>query len=221
MTLAIGTTNPGKLQSVARALADYPTLSTLKTMPVKVDSGVADQPSTLEETTTGATNRAKRAMKDQGTTFGIGMESGLFEQGGKMFDVCACVIYDGENTHVGYSCAWELPNVVTKLFKEQNMNLTDAFNKAKICDDPKIGDKGGVIKIVTGGRVTRPDYTVQAIQMALAAMDPKSYTCGRNVPEGINEPATAGSIASGRAFMLGVVAGVSVAALVSSLRRSS
>ena len=43
---------------------------------------------------------------------GIGMESGLFCSDGRLFDVCACAIYDGKHTHVGYSCAWELPPAV-------------------------------------------------------------------------------------------------------------
>ena len=68
------------------------------------------------------------------------------------------------------------------------MNLTDAFNEAGICDDPKIGDKGGVLAVVTGGRVTRPDYTVQAIQMAVVAMNPSLYQCSPALPRGINDP---------------------------------
>jgi len=100
------------------------------------------------------------------------MESGLFEEGDKMFDTCACVIWDGENSHVGYSCAWELPAAVVKLYKEHGKDLTQAFNEVGLCKDPKIGDKGGVLAIVTGGRVDRPAYTIQSIQMAISALDP-------------------------------------------------
>ena len=143
----------------------------------------------LVETTRGAANRARAAAARGGTALGIGMESGLFYVGDdKTFDVCACVIFDGAVEHVGYSCAWELPPIVRRLVRESGRNLTDAFNEAGICADPNIGDKGGVLAVVTGGRVTRPDYTVQAIQMAVAAMNPSLYECSRAVPRGVNDP---------------------------------
>ena len=67
------------------------------------------------------------------------------------------------------------------------MDLTAAFNKVGLCKDPKIGDKGGVLAIVTGNRVTRPDYTVQSIQMAIAGLNPQIHSCSAAVPEGIND----------------------------------
>ena len=112
----------------------------------------------------------------------------------KMFDVCACVIWDGEHAHVGYSCAWQIPPKVRELVNK-GKDLTQAFNEAKLCDDPKIGDKGGVLAIVTGGRVDRPAYTVQSIQMALAAANPESFDCSDNVPKGINDNTAHSSVA--------------------------
>ena len=70
----------------------------------------SDQPRTLEETTTGAKNRARGATAaEPSAELGIGLESGLFQADGRLFDVCACSLWDGETHHVGYSCAWELP----------------------------------------------------------------------------------------------------------------
>jgi inosine/xanthosine triphosphatase len=203
--ISVGTANAGKIQAVRRALAKYPLLARLEVLPQKVASGVSDQPSTLEETTRGAGRRARAAAACGGTVLGIGMESGLFDVGDdKTFDVCACVIYDGVASHIGYSCAWELPPRVQRLVKESGMNLTDACNEAGICDDPNIGDKGGVLAVVTGGRVTRPDYTVQAIQMAIVAMNPSLYECGPAVPGSINDPLPRlGSTPRFRALVLG------------------
>lgn len=45
-----------------------------------------------------------------------------------------------------------------------------AFNACKVCNDPNIGDKGGVIGLLTGGRVSRPDYTRQSIEMAILSL---------------------------------------------------
>eukprot|EP00658_Telonema_sp_P-2_P008780 TRINITY_DN13319_c0_g1_i2.p1 TRINITY_DN13319_c0_g1~~TRINITY_DN13319_c0_g1_i2.p1 ORF type:complete len:235 (+),score=41.61 TRINITY_DN13319_c0_g1_i2:200-904(+) len=189
MSIAIGTSNPGKLQAVRDALAPYPKLNNKELVPLTVDSGVSDQPASLEETTRGAANRAKAALSKSTTaTLGIGMESGLFDFGDKTFDLCACVIWDGENEHVGFSCAWELPLAVRDKFKNQGKNLTDAFNELNLCADSKIGDKGGVLAVVTGNRMTRPQYTVQSIQMALVSLAPGLYQCSKAVPMGVNDP---------------------------------
>ena len=212
--LAVGTGNPGKILSVKRTLSMYPALNSFEIISQAVDSGVSDQPSTLEETTTGATNRAKKAFDAvPGATLGIGMESGLFEEGDKMFDVCACAIWDGECRHVGYSCAWELPAVVQKLVKDKGLDLTQAFNEAGLCNDPKIGDKGGVIAILTGGRVNRPAYTMQSIQMALLAANPELNPCSASVPKGINDPPpeSTGLAVLGAAAAAAVIAAVAYA----------
>ena len=209
--IAVGTGNPGKIASVRRALASYPTLSSLEISPQAVESNVSDQPCTLEETTRGALNRAKAALAAaDGASLGIGMESGLFDHGDKTFDICACVIWDGENDHVGYSCAWELPRDVRNKFKNEGKNLTDGFNEVGLCDDPKIGDKGGVLAVVTGGRVTRPDYTVQSIQMALVALDNQQYTCSAAVPDGVNLPPPAAPVLS-KELLTGAVVGAGLA----------
>jgi non-canonical (house-cleaning) NTP pyrophosphatase len=115
------------------------------------------------------------------------MESGLFRVETKLFDVCACAIFDGEHHHLGYSCAWELPEAVVRKVEDEGKNLTEAFNECGICNDPNIGDKGGVLGIMTGDRITRPDYTVQSVQMALLALNPAHYACSSAVPTGIND----------------------------------
>ena len=65
---------------------------------------------TLEETTQGAKNRAMSAASMEAASageggnqsvLGMGIESGLFEVEGKMFDVCCCAIWDGLEHHVG------------------------------------------------------------------------------------------------------------------------
>lgn len=194
-SIAVGTANPGKVLAVAEALKQYAALADYGVLPAKVDSGVSDQPMTMEETTQGASNRARKALeanKQNGASMGLGMESGLFESRGKLFDVCACVIFDGEQDHVGYSCAWELPEGVTRKVLDEKKNLTEAFNECSICNDPDIGDKGGVLAVMTGYRVTRPQYTKQSIEMALLTLNPLYYKCSVSVPPGINDKVEGG-----------------------------
>mmetsp|Transcript_70997 Transcript_70997/g.197218 ORF Transcript_70997/g.197218 Transcript_70997/m.197218 type:complete len:230 (-) Transcript_70997:75-764(-) len=220
--IAIGTANPGKCKAVADAIATYDKISRATLQPCKVASGVADQPITLEETTSGAKNRAIRAAGQaaaeanaETAVWGIGMESGLFEgPDGRFYDICACCVYDGAQSHIGYSCAWALPDAVTAKIKE-GMDLTQAANVTGLCDDPKIGDKGGLIAVLTGGRVTRPQYTVQSIQMALLAMDPVLYSCSNTVPPGINDVPAVTKMSDGT--MMAVLAAAAAVTLVALL----
>ena len=71
------------------------------------------QPKTLQETTQGAKNRALSAAAAEKSSseallgqppcglLGMGIESGLFEVEGKMFDICCCAIFDGTEHHIG------------------------------------------------------------------------------------------------------------------------
>jgi len=204
LVIAIGTTNPGKVDAVKQTFAGYPKLqgSVFATSKV-VNTGVSDQPYTLSETMTGAKNRATAAWGahqigcgggpcggsggEEASVWGVGMESGLFEDPqGKLFDLCACAIFDGERYHVGYSCAWALPDSLAECVRN-GLDLSQGGNAIGLASDPKIGDKGGLIALLTGSRVTRPQYTVQSIQMALLAMNPIWYPCGVSVPPGIND----------------------------------
>ena len=42
-----------------------------------------------------------------------------------------------------------------------------ACNASMITDDPKLGEHGGLIGLLSSGRITREEYTVQAINTAL------------------------------------------------------
>jgi non-canonical (house-cleaning) NTP pyrophosphatase len=79
-------------------------------VPQKVESGVSDQPSTLEawleETTLGAGNRARAAAARGGTVLGMlsAWRAGCSTRATTKPSMCApgCVIYDGVASHVGY-----------------------------------------------------------------------------------------------------------------------
>eukprot|EP00929_Paragymnodinium_shiwhaense_P011995 TRINITY_DN11850_c0_g1_i2.p2 TRINITY_DN11850_c0_g1~~TRINITY_DN11850_c0_g1_i2.p2 ORF type:complete len:165 (+),score=16.36 TRINITY_DN11850_c0_g1_i2:98-592(+) len=102
--IAVGTTNACKLQALEKTIAMYSKLAALKVQGMKVDTGVAEQPKSMDETTCGAKNRAEKAFAGiEGAAYGVGMESGLFRVDGKMFDVCAASFFDGDKHHVGWA----------------------------------------------------------------------------------------------------------------------
>ena len=223
-TVAVGTTNAGKCLAVKQALSAYFHLDKYGFQSYKVASGVADQPVTLKETLRGAKNRAHKALEasDGAASLGIGLESGLFEDpDGRLCDLTACCIFDGEQDHVGYSCAWALPESCSRRVREAGMDLSQAANASGLCNDPKIGEKGGLIGVLTGGRVTRPQYTIQSIQMALLTMNPEHYQCNdKSISPGINRSIDEKNISCGKnveyvtAYRDGFVHGTAIALAV-------
>ena len=111
MKIIVGSTNKAKIEAVAEILKEYPHLAGAEVFGVSVESGVADQPMSLDETIAGAMNRARNAFK--GCDYSIGLESGLMKvpntKSGYM-DFGACAIFDGEEFHLGLSSMWEFPD---------------------------------------------------------------------------------------------------------------
>lgn len=174
MKINVASTNPVKIEAVKETLRSYSDLANYEVISIEANSRVSKQPKSLEETVQGAINRAKVVFNDCVYSFGI--ESGLMivpkTKTGKM-DFCVCVIYDGINYHLGLSCAFEFPTKVTKMIHEEGIDANEAFYKCGLTSNKKIGFSEGAIGILTRGRVSRKDYTKQAIQMALIHLENK------------------------------------------------
>lgn len=172
MNICVGTANKIKLDAVKEILHEYAHLKGAIVISKSVESGVSDQPKSLEESVQGAMNRALAAFQD--CTYSIGIESGLMivpnSKSGRM-DVCVCAIFDGSEYHLGLSSAWEAPAQVMKHIMEDNMNMSDAAHKAGLTDNPAVGAAEGLIGIVTKGRLTRKAYTKEAIRTALIHLE--------------------------------------------------
>lgn len=173
MKITVGSTNPAKVDAVREILQDYPHLKDAEVVGIEVSSGVSDQPKSLDETLTGAMNRATSAFQD--CDYSIGIESGVISvphtKSGYM-DLTSCAIHDGTEFHLGLSSAWEFPNKeVMRMIIEDGLDLNQAVHKAGMTVDPKIGSNNGAISLVTNGRLDRKTYTKQALQMALIHID--------------------------------------------------
>ena len=173
MKIKIGTKNKAKVESVVEIIREYPHLANSEVEGVDVSSGVSDQPLSLEETINGAINRAKNSFDD--CDYGIGLESGWMSvpktKSGYM-DVCVCAIYDGKECHLGLSSAWEFPNKeVTNLIIKEGLDTTQAINKAGMTTNENIGSEEGAVGLLTKGRMTRKEYTKQALRTALIHLE--------------------------------------------------
>lgn len=171
MQIAVGTLNKAKLSGVQMALAGYAILESLSLQPVKVESGVSEQPRSLTEIITGATNRAKAAkLALPECSLAMGLESGVIELGDVMLDLGVCIIYDGQRTHMGTTAAFVIPPKIAN-FVRQGFDLSEACKQAGVTNETKIGENNGIIGILTNGRLNRNQYTAQSIQMAMCSVE--------------------------------------------------
>ncbi len=172
MKVIVGSTNPIKVSAVQEMVVLYPHLAGAEVSGMEAASGVADQPKSLEETVQGAVNRAKGAFSNCDFSFGI--ESGLMAvpntKSGFM-DVCVCAIYDGREYHLGLSSAWEAPKQVMEHMLKDGLDMNQAAFKAGLTQDPKVGSAEGMVGIMTKGRLTRKEYTKEAIRTALIHLE--------------------------------------------------
>lgn len=172
MKLRIASQNPAKVEALREIIVDYPQLNGAEIVSVETVSGVGDQPKSLEETVRGAMNRCKNVFEDCEYSFGI--ESGLMEvpntKSGYM-DVCVCSIFDGRECYLGLSSAWEAPQEVAGLMLNEGLDMNQAAHKAGFTQNTKVGSAEGLVGIMTKGRLTRKEYTKEAIRTALIHID--------------------------------------------------
>ncbi len=174
MNINVGSKNKVKVQAVEEIIKDYPHLKDARVTSLDIQTGVDDQPKSLEETMRGAINRAKGAWND--CDYSIGLESGLMQvplsKTGHM-DVCVCAIYDGKEFYFGLSSAWEIPSKkMLGYMLNEGMDMSQAINKAALVSDPNVGSENGAIGIFTKGRLDRKAYTKEALRSALIHLEP-------------------------------------------------
>ncbi len=173
MNIVVGSKNPAKVEAVREILQDYPHLKDADVVGVEVDSGIAEQPVSIEEMAEGAVNRARAAFVD--CDYSIGIESGLMkipQTKSGYLEACVAVVFDGTEHHLGLSSGFECPDTeVVRLVIEEGFNFADAANKTGLTNDPAIGKNQGVIGILTKGRLDRKAYTKEALRTALIHLD--------------------------------------------------
>jgi inosine/xanthosine triphosphatase len=139
------------------------------------DSGVGEQPISLEETIKGAINRSKGAFGD--CIYSVGIEDGISrvpETASGYMNFCCCAVFDGNRIYLGLGPAFEYPPECTRKVVEDGITISEAF--IPLSGKPDIGYDEGIIGWLTGGRINRMDYTKQAVEMARIQIDnPELY----------------------------------------------
>jgi len=174
MIIHVGSQNQVKIEAVKEVLTLYDLFSKIEVMGIKIESGVAAQPLTLEDTIIGAKMRAVRAFP--GSTYAVGLESGVHRiPNEKYMELTICSMYDGNDHHLGYSSAFEIPPPIGALL-QVGFTLERACVEASLTQNVQIGQAQGLIGILSHGKLTRKEYTKQALVTALFALqNPELY----------------------------------------------
>jgi inosine/xanthosine triphosphatase len=167
MLIAVGTSNMVKVQAVKEAFDHF--YNDVRVMNVAI-SNLTPQPIALSGTVNGAVKRARTALeKINDTEFGVGIEAGLME----IPDIktylnvqFAAIIDRNERITVGSSAGFQLPSEVTKMVLIERMEVDRAVEFLYGIKD--IGEKRGIIDLMTKGAVSRKELITNALIMAIA-----------------------------------------------------
>ncbi len=166
MKVAVGSTNPVKLEAVKMAFKAVWPDKKFEFEAIAVESGVPDQPMSSVEAIKGARTRAKNVLKKLKADFGVGLEGGAQQIGKDWFDCGWIVVVDKEGREgIGSSILMLVPKKMMKLIKK-GVELGTA-------DDILFGRKNskqanGFFGIMTNDAITRSTGYRDGVISALA-----------------------------------------------------
>jgi inosine/xanthosine triphosphatase len=166
MIVVVASHNPAKLDAAKRAFdAVFPDRS-IDVVPVRVPSGVKDQPDSDEETRQGAWNRVRAAREIQPRADSwVGLEGGLERIDGEwLASAWMVVLASSGRAGQARTPTLPLPPGVTALI--------DAGEELGVANDRVFGtlnskQGGGAFGLLTDGRLTRGGVYAQTLELAL------------------------------------------------------
>ena len=165
--VAIGSKNPVKIKAVKNAFTTvWPNIN-WQFDSASVDSGVSDQPMTIDETILGATNRATSALKNtKNAKFGVGLEGGLQQASHMWFDGGWIVVIDAlGNKSVGSTVQVLTPSKIIERIN-QGQELGDVIDE--LFEGTNLSQKEGHFGIMTKNHITRTKGYTDGVIMALS-----------------------------------------------------
>ncbi len=163
--IAVGSINPVKVEAVRSVMERI--YGQVRIFAYDVSSDVPEQPFG-EQTPEGAKNRAKAAMN--GHTLSVGIEAGVFEMFGTLYDFQYCAILDGEGKYtIGTGSGFRYPDAVVELVRK---GKTVGQAMKEVYGENNVGKTMGAIGILSKGLLDRKSLTEQSV---LAAMLPRIW----------------------------------------------
>lgn len=168
MKIIVGTINKTKLSVVLSVFKITLNTEDIVVKSHNAESKVPEAPRN-EETYKGALNRAQECHKLGSADYYVGIESGLVERYGNMFEEAwAVVISDDGVKYVGYSSGLILPPIVVSRMNkgEKHNEIMDYFDKKFDLPD----DNRDTWSRYTGGNISRQVSLEEALRNALIQM---------------------------------------------------
>lgn len=163
LVVNVGSENRIKVDAVRNVLSKL--YSEVEVRGVEVSTSVPEQPRG-EQTRQGAMERAREAIG--GADFGIGLEAGVFDTPGGLYDIQYCAVIDKRGRHtVGHGSGFKYPPAVAEKVSE---GWTVGKSFRELYSWEKDGKKEGAISYLTNGVLKRTELAEQAV---LAAMVPR------------------------------------------------
>ncbi|AXR79117.1 inosine/xanthosine triphosphatase [Natrarchaeobaculum sulfurireducens] len=170
MHVAVGSTNPVKVEAVERTLSRYEP----SVVAVAVDSGVPEQPWSIPETVRGAETRSHRALEATDANYGIGLEGGVADLEGVpgLSLVMWAAVTDGRRLERGSGPSIRLPDRVA--------SRLDAGEELGPVMDDLLGTSGvakteGAAGVLTDGLTDRTSALSQAVACAFGPFQVPYY----------------------------------------------
>ena len=163
--IAVGSVNPVKVEAVRSVMERI--FGQVRIFAYDVSSDVPEQPFG-EQTPEGAKNRAKAAIHDH--TLSVGIEAGVFEMFGTLYDFQYCAILDKEGRYtIGTGSGFRYPDAVVGLVRK---GKTVGQAMKEVYGENNVGKTMGAIGILSKGLLDRKSLTEQSV---LAAMLPRIW----------------------------------------------
>jgi inosine/xanthosine triphosphatase len=162
--IAIGTTNPSKIEAVrAKVCLTWPQCELL---PIKAPSGVSDMPMSEKECILGAQNRASHCLEMTDADLGVGLEGGVMLMSEGMMLVGWVAIVDRQGTlGLSSSARIMLPEFIADRVgngEELGLVMDDVVN------EHNTKHRGGASGILSGGLTQRSESFAVAVAYALS-----------------------------------------------------
>lgn len=166
MKIAVGTTNPAKIQAIKNVF-----IGSAYIIPCKVPSDVSEQPFSDEETVQGAINRAKNAIDETNADIGIGLEGGVTETpfGLMLCNWGALVSRDAiEQPIIAGGARMVLPEAISQRLRngEELGPVMDDF-----CHQENVRSHEGAIGVFSNGQINRIDLFTHVAKLLKGQYD--------------------------------------------------
>lgn len=167
MRICAGTKNPSKLEGIKQAFSEVFKIGNIELVSVE-PTNLKPQPIGLNEILEGALRRVHASLTHKDCDFYVGVEAGVIEVMTNTYvDIQVTLIRDSRGRQaIGFSPGFQVPNKLMELITRNEVKeLEEAV--AKIYNIVDIGEREGVIYLLSKGLINRTYLTRLSVLMAL------------------------------------------------------